>query len=103
MESLSYINHNPHRLHGFATHGSTQRLGLLSPKAPDAHADMGRRKFKYAIVPHRGVLNQSAVVRAVSISILLFDSSMDSFSCPDFLFREPQRRFGNNSEIRGWT
>lgn len=97
MESLSYINHNPRRLYGFATHRSTQRLGLLrSPKAPDAHADMGRHKFRCAIVPHRGVLNQSAVVRAVSTSILLFASSMDSFSCPGFLFREPQRRFGNN-------
>ncbi|KIV87793.1 hypothetical protein PV11_03315 [Exophiala sideris] len=51
--------------YGFSTHGRTQRLSLLrSPKAPDAHADMGRQRFKYAILPHRGMLNQSAVVRA---------------------------------------
>jgi alpha-mannosidase len=51
--------------YGFATHGNVQRLSLLrSSKAPDAHADMGRQKFKYAILPHRGTLNQSAVVRA---------------------------------------
>ncbi|KAF7172651.1 hypothetical protein CNMCM6106_006781 [Aspergillus hiratsukae] len=51
--------------YGFATHGNTQRLSLLrSSKAPDAHADMGRQVFKYAILPHRGTLNQSAVVRA---------------------------------------
>jgi alpha-mannosidase len=51
--------------YGFATHGNTQRLSLLrSSKAPDAHADMGRQKFRYAILPHRGSLNQSAVVRA---------------------------------------
>jgi alpha-mannosidase len=51
--------------YGFATHGNTQRLSLLrSSKAPDAHADMGRQKFRYAILPHRGSLNESAVVRA---------------------------------------
>nr|KAK5444982.1 Glycoside hydrolase, 38 vacuolar alpha mannosidase [Exophiala xenobiotica] len=51
--------------YGFSTHGRTQKLSLLrSPKAPDAHADMGRQRFKYAILPHRGMLNQSAVVRA---------------------------------------
>lgn len=51
--------------YGFSTLGNTQRLSLLrSPKAPDAHADMGRQKFKYAVLPHRGSLNQSAVVRA---------------------------------------
>lgn len=51
--------------YGFATHGNTQRLSLLrSSKAPDAHADMGLQKFRYAILPHRGSLNQSAVVRA---------------------------------------
>jgi alpha-mannosidase len=51
--------------YGFATHGNIQRLSLLrSAKAPDTHADMGRQKFKYAILPHRGALNQSAVVRA---------------------------------------
>jgi alpha-mannosidase len=30
------------------------RLSLLrSPKAPDGHADMGRHKIRYALLPHR--------------------------------------------------
>ncbi|KAK4941892.1 Glycoside hydrolase, 38 vacuolar alpha mannosidase [Elasticomyces elasticus] len=51
--------------YGFSMHGRTQRLSLLRlPRTPDAHADIGRHRFKYAILPHRGMLNQSAVVRA---------------------------------------
>lgn len=51
--------------YGFATHGNVMRLSLLrSSKAPDAHADIGRQHFRYAILPHRGGLNESAVVRA---------------------------------------
>ncbi|MCJ1303811.1 Glycoside hydrolase, 38 vacuolar alpha mannosidase [Hypocenomyce scalaris] len=51
--------------YGFSTHGNTQRLSLLrSSKAPDAHADMGRQKFRYGILPHRGSLNQNAIVKA---------------------------------------
>ncbi|KAF7125698.1 hypothetical protein CNMCM5793_001991 [Aspergillus hiratsukae] len=60
--SVAILNDSKYR---FATHSNTQRLSLLrSSKAPDAHADMGRQVFKYAILPHRGTLNQSAVVRA---------------------------------------
>lgn len=50
--------------YGFATVGNLQRLSLLrSPKAPDAHADMGRHHIKWAIMPHQGSLS-SATVRA---------------------------------------
>ncbi|BFZ62128.1 Glycoside hydrolase, 38 vacuolar alpha mannosidase [Saitoella coloradoensis] len=59
---LSILNDSKY---GFATHGSTMRLSLLrSPKAPDAHADMGRHHFRYAMLPHRGNISQAAVVRA---------------------------------------
>ncbi|KAI5303246.1 hypothetical protein KEM56_007758 [Ascosphaera pollenicola] len=47
---------------GFATAGNTMRLSLLrSPKAPDATADMGRHKIRYAIFPHTGPLGARTV------------------------------------------
>ncbi|KAF2099330.1 hypothetical protein NA57DRAFT_37910 [Rhizodiscina lignyota] len=50
--------------YGFATCGNLMRLSLLrAPKAPDAHADMGRHHIRYAILPHSGPLS-SATVRA---------------------------------------
>ena len=40
------------------------RLSLLrAPKAPDAHADLGRHHIRYAILPHAGPLD-SRTVRA---------------------------------------
>ncbi|CAO3644807.1 unnamed protein product [Cunninghamella blakesleeana] len=49
--------------YGYATHGKSQRLSLLrSPKNPDAYADMGQHKFKYAIYPHKGDFTSSDVV-----------------------------------------
>ncbi|AMD20502.1 HDL242Cp [Eremothecium sinecaudum] len=48
--------------YGFSTHGNLMRLSLLrSSKAPDAHADMGNHKFKYAIYPHKGGLSSRSV------------------------------------------
>ncbi|PNS13952.1 Alpha-mannosidase [Sphaceloma murrayae] len=48
--------------YGFATAGSLMRLSLLrSPKAPDAHADMGTHKVRWAIMPHVGPLGQETV------------------------------------------
>ena len=43
--------------YGFATCGNLMRLSLIrAPKAPDAHADMGRHHIKWAIMPHpRGI------------------------------------------------
>jgi len=50
--------------YGFATCGNLMRLSLLrAPKAPDAHADMGRHHIRYAILPHSGPLD-SRTVRA---------------------------------------
>ncbi|KAF2151705.1 glycoside hydrolase family 38 protein [Myriangium duriaei CBS 260.36] len=48
--------------YGFATTGSLMRLSLLrSPKAPDAHADMGHHKIRWAIMPHPGPLGAASV------------------------------------------
>lgn len=49
--------------YGYATHGSVMRLSLLrSPKYPDATADMGEHRFRYALMPHAGAVHQSDVV-----------------------------------------
>ncbi|KAF3762408.1 family 38 glycoside hydrolase [Cryphonectria parasitica EP155] len=48
--------------YGFATVGNLMRLSLLrAPKAPDAHADMGPHKIRYAILPHDGPLGPATV------------------------------------------
>lgn len=48
--------------YGFATCGNLMRLSLLrAPKAPDAHADMGRHHIRYAILPHSGNLDARTV------------------------------------------
>lgn len=48
--------------YGFATCGNVMRLSLLrAPKAPDAHADMGRHRIRYAILPHAGPLDHRTV------------------------------------------
>ena len=48
--------------YGFATCGNLMRLSLLrAPKAPDAHADMGQHKIRWAILPHEGELGPTTV------------------------------------------
>lgn len=48
--------------YGFATCGNLMRLSLLrSPKAPDAHADMGEHTIRWAILPHQGGLGSTTV------------------------------------------
>jgi alpha-mannosidase len=48
--------------YGFATVGNLMRLSLLrSPKAPDAHADMGTHHIRWAILPHAGSLGSTTV------------------------------------------
>ena len=48
--------------YGFATCGHLMRLSLLrAPKAPDAHADMGRHHIRWAIMPHLGALGADTV------------------------------------------
>jgi alpha-mannosidase len=51
--------------YGFATSGNLMRLSLLrAPKAPDAHADMGKHHIRWAIFPHQGALGSSTVRKA---------------------------------------
>jgi alpha-mannosidase len=55
--------------YGFATVGNTMRLSLLrAPKAPDAHADMGRHHIRWAILPHQGELNETTVRTAFNFN-----------------------------------
>ncbi|KAL8243759.1 hypothetical protein R6Q59_010017 [Mikania micrantha] len=50
---------------GFATIGNLMRLSLLrAPKAPDAHADMGRHHIKWAIMPHIGSMGFETIKAA---------------------------------------
>ena len=59
---VSILNDNKY---GFAVAGNVMRLSLLrAPKAPDAHADMGRHNTKYAIFPHAGPLTHATVRKA---------------------------------------
>lgn len=55
--------------YGFATIGNLQRLSLIrAPKAPDAHADMGRHHIKWAILPHQGPLGAETVRAAYNFN-----------------------------------
>lgn len=55
--------------YGFATVGNVMRLSLLrAPKAPDAHADMGRHRIRYAILPHSGPLDHRTVRTAYNFN-----------------------------------
>ncbi len=55
--------------YGFATCGNLMRLSLLrAPKAPDAHADMGRHHIRWAIMPHVGPLNAQSVRMAANFN-----------------------------------
>ncbi|KAJ1676005.1 Glycoside hydrolase, 38 vacuolar alpha mannosidase [Spiromyces aspiralis] len=49
--------------YGHSVEGNRMRISLLrSPKHPDAHCDMGRHTFRYAVYPHLGSFNESEVV-----------------------------------------
>ncbi len=55
--------------YGFATCGNLMRLSLLrAPKAPDAHADMGRHHIRWAILPHQGILGSTTVRTAFNFN-----------------------------------
>ncbi|ETI27408.1 hypothetical protein G647_09598 [Cladophialophora carrionii CBS 160.54] len=55
--------------YGFATCGNLMRLSLLrAPKAPDAHADMGRHHIKWAIMPHQGALSSDTIRAAYNFN-----------------------------------
>ncbi|XP_041353566.1 alpha-mannosidase 2C1-like [Gigantopelta aegis] len=50
--------------YGFSTVNNVMRLSLLrSPKAPDEHADMGSHEFTYALMPHKGSLQDAGVIQ----------------------------------------
>ncbi|KAK5105729.1 hypothetical protein LTR62_002331 [Meristemomyces frigidus] len=56
---ISILNESKY---GFATQGNVMRLSLLrAPKAPDAHADMGRHHMRWAILPHVGTVGEKTV------------------------------------------
>nr|KAF6485779.1 mannosidase alpha class 2C member 1 [Rousettus aegyptiacus] len=51
--------------YGASVRGNVLSLSLLrAPKAPDATADMGRHEFTYALMPHKGSLQDAGVIRA---------------------------------------
>ncbi|KAI9679938.1 MAG: Glycoside hydrolase, 38 vacuolar alpha mannosidase [Caeruleum heppii] len=55
--------------YGFATCGNLMRLSLLrAPKAPDAHADMGRHHIRWAILPHSDGLDSRTVRTAFNFN-----------------------------------
>lgn len=55
--------------YGFATHGNLMRLSLLrAPKAPDAHADMGKHSFRYGVLAHKGPLSSTTVRAAYNFN-----------------------------------
>lgn len=69
--------------YGFATCGNLMRLSLLrAPKAPDAHADMGRHHIRWAIMPHQGDLSPTTVRTA-------------------FQFNNPMRLVQGSTEVDG--
>jgi alpha-mannosidase len=85
--------------YGFATVGNLMRLSLLrAPKAPDAHADMGRHNIRWAILPHQGSLGPTTVRTAYNFNnpIKLVESIPGTNSQP---FENPIKLTGNPSLI----
>jgi len=85
--------------YGFATCGSVMRLSLLrSPKAPDAHADMGRHHIRWAILPHQGDLGSTTVRTAYN-----FNNPLKLAQAPQTVkssaFSNPIKLTGNPSLI----
>jgi len=85
--------------YGFATVGNTMRLSLLrAPKAPDAHADMGRHHIRWAILPHQGELGSTTVRTAYN-----FNNPLKLAHAPQTLdaaaFSTPIKLTGNKSLV----
>lgn len=75
------------------------RLSLLrAPKAPDAHADMGRHTIRWAILPHQGDLGSTTVRTAFN-----FNNPLRLAQSPEALkpsaFSNPIKLTGNPSLI----
>jgi len=66
--------------YGHGTQGNVLRLSLLrSPKSPDPQADMGHHTFRYALLPHKGTLQQADIVMEgyrFNVPLLVRSSSM---------------------------
>jgi alpha-mannosidase len=85
--------------YGFATCGNLMRLSLLrAPKAPDAHADMGRHHIRWAILPHQGDLGSTTVRTAFN-----FNNPLKLVQAPKTLdasaFSTPIKLTGNPSLV----
>ena len=85
--------------YGFATCGSLMRLSLLrAPKAPDAHADMGRHHIRWAIMPHVGPLTSQSVRTAFNFNNPMGVHAL-SGSKPDEALLSSIRVYGSDSLI----
>lgn len=75
--------------YGFATCGNLMRLSLLrAPKAPDAHADMGHHRLRYAILPHSGGLDNRTVRTAYNFNNpLILHEAAEKWSLCDTALR----------------
>lgn len=86
--------------YGFATCGNLMRLSLLrAPKAPDAHADMGTHKIRWAILPHDGALGSTTVRTAYNFNNPLKIKSAPSPEFKASLSTQPVKLTGDSSLI----
>ncbi|RFU32019.1 hypothetical protein B7463_g4293, partial [Scytalidium lignicola] len=85
--------------YGFATVGNVMRLSLLrAPKAPDAHADMGRHYIRWAILPHQGGLGPTTVRTAFNFNNPLRLAQIPA-SVEVSSFQNPIKLKGNSSLV----
>ncbi|TQS35937.1 hypothetical protein Golomagni_03627 [Golovinomyces magnicellulatus] len=85
--------------YGFATSGNLMRLSLIrAPKAPDAHADMGRHHIRWAILPHEGALGDTTVRTSFNFNnpLRIVQASKQTLSSA---YQNPIRLTGNPSLI----
>ncbi|KAL8297527.1 hypothetical protein RB597_006560 [Gaeumannomyces tritici] len=86
--------------YGFATVGNLMRLSLLrSPKAPDAHADMGTHHIRWAILPHEGALGHTTVRKAYEFNNRLKVMSKPEAAMHSLLSKWPVRLTGSPSLV----
>lgn len=86
--------------YGFATCGNLMRLSLLrAPKAPDAHADMGTHKIRWAILPHEGALGSGTVRTAHNFNNPLKIKSAPAAEYKTSLSTQPVKLTGDTSLV----
>ncbi|KAF2997795.1 Glycoside hydrolase, 38 vacuolar alpha mannosidase [Neopestalotiopsis sp. 37M] len=94
---VSIINDSKY---GFATVGNLMRLSLLrSPKAPDAHADMGTHTIRWAILPHNGALGSTTVRTAHNFNNPLRVKAAPSAEVKATLSTQPVSLKGDSSLV----